>query len=38
MVRRYAHLSVDHLADYVGKVSHPEPQSGTNLIQKGKSQ
>ncbi len=36
MVRRYAHLSVDHLASYVGNQLNNKNQSGTNLVHEGK--
>ncbi len=31
MVRRYAHLAVDHLAEYAEKIARPRVIRGTNL-------
>ena len=33
MVRRYAHLSADHLADYAERLARPRVVQGTNLAQ-----
>ncbi len=33
MVRRYAHLSADHLAEYAGNISGPQLVTDTKLRQ-----
>jgi hypothetical protein len=33
MVRRYAHLSAEHLADYAERLARPRVVLGTNLAQ-----
>ncbi len=38
MVRRYAHLSAEHLATYAEKIGRPCVVQGTNLAQCQRSQ